>query len=135
VTAGDDGWNWITKEVAIAAHDVLVSEFGGPAGIRDLNALESALGRPRNLAAYKSPDLAALAAAYAFGLIRNHAFTDGNKRTGYTLALAFLLDNGAAFIGTDAESVETMLAVAAGELSEDDLATWFRARLQPKPQP
>ena len=109
----------------------MLAEFGGLAGIRDLNAMQSALARPRNLAAYGSPDAAARAAAYAYGLLRNHPFSDGNKRTGYALAIVFLLDNGLSFTGSDIESVEAMLAVAAGAMSEDDLAAWFRARVQP----
>jgi death on curing protein len=129
VTGDDRKWNWIGEEVALAAHDALLAEFGGLAGIRDHNALGSALARPRNLAAYGEPDAAALGAAYAYGLIRNHPFSDGNKRTAYTLALVFLLDNGSVFTGTDVESVTTMLAVAAGEMTEDDLAIWFRERL------
>lgn len=127
----DDDWAWIGEDVALAAHEALLAEFGGPAGIRDRNALGSALARPRHLAAYGAPDAAALTAAYAFGLIRNHPFTDGNKRTGYALALVFLLDNGLAFKGTDIESVQTILALAAGEVSEAELAAWFRARVHP----
>ena len=131
MTEGDHGWNWIGDEVALAAHDALLAEFGGLAGVRDLNAMQSALARPRHLAAHGSPDAASLAAAYAYGLLRNHPFSDGNKRTGYTLALVFLLDNGFSFTGSDIESIETMLAVAAGTTSEDDLAVWFRAGLRP----
>jgi death-on-curing protein len=92
--------------------------------------VQSALARPQNVAAYGEPDAAALAAAYACGLSRNHGFFDGNKRTAYVVALVFLLDNGRTFTGTDADSVATMLAVAAGELSEDALAAWFRERLR-----
>jgi death-on-curing protein len=129
VTEADHEWNWIDEDVALAAHDALLAEFGGLAGARDINAMQSALARPRNLAAYGSPDAAALAAAYAFGLSRNHPFCDGSKRTGYALAIVFLLDNGFFFTGSDIESVEAMLAVAAGTMGEDDLAAWFRARL------
>ncbi len=131
MTEADHGWNWIGEEVALAAHDAMLAEFGGLAGVRDENAMHSALAKPRNLAVYGSPDAAALAASYAYGLLRNHPFSDGNKRTGYALAIVFLLDNGFAFTGSDIESIETMLAVAAGAMSEDDLATWFRARVQP----
>jgi death-on-curing protein len=127
----DESWNWIEEDVALAAHDALVAEFGGLAGVRDLTLLQSALARPRNLLAYGSPDAAALAAAYAFGLLRDHPFADGNKRTGYALAIVFLLDNGLAFTGADIESVETMLRVAAGTMHEAELAAWFRARVQP----
>jgi death-on-curing protein len=130
VTEADRDWNWIDEDVALAAHDATLAEFGGLAGTRDLNAMRSALARPRDLAAYGSPDAAALAAAYAFGLSRDHPFSDGNKRTGYALAIVFLLDNGFSFAGSDIESVEAMLAVAAGTMSEDDLAAWFRERLR-----
>ncbi len=121
-------WKWIREDTALAAHEALLAEFGGLSGVRDMNMLQSALARPQNLAAYGSTDAAALAAAYAFGVIRNHPFADGNKRTGYMLALVFLLDNGCVFTGTDTESIDTILAVAAGEIGEDELASWFRAR-------
>ena len=130
MTGADRDWKWIDEDVALAAHDAMLAEFGGLAGTRDLNAMQSALARPRDLAAYGSPDAAALAAVYAYGLLRNHPFSDGNKRTGYTLAIVFLLDNGLSFTGSDIESIETMLAVAAGAMSEDDLAVWFRERLR-----
>jgi len=130
MTGTDPGWNWIDEDVALAAHDAMLAEFGGLAGIRDLNAMQSALARPRDLVAYDSPDAAAFAAAYAYGLSRNHPFSDGNKRTGYALAIVFLLDNGLSFTGSDVESVETMLVVAAGTMSEDELAAWFRARVR-----
>ena len=130
MTSADHDWNWIDEDVSLAAHDAMLAEFGGLAGIRDLNAMQSALARPRNLAACGSPDAVALAAAYAYGFLRNHPFSDGNKRTGYALAIVFLLDNGSSFMGSDVESVEAMLAVAAGTMSEDDLAAWFRGRLR-----
>ena len=125
----DQEWNWIGEEVALAAHDAMVAAFGGLAGVRDLGALRSILARPRNLAAYGSPDVAALAASHAYGISRGHPFSDGNKRTGYSLALVFLLDNGFAFTGTDIESVTVMLEVAAGAMGETELAAWFRARI------
>ena len=131
MTDDDPDWNWIGDDVALAAHDAMLAEFGGLAGIRDLNAMQSALARPRNLAVYGSPDAPALAAGYAFGIVRNHPFSDGNKRTGYALALVFLLDNGLAFTGSDVESVEMMVAVADGSMSEDDLAAWLRERVRP----
>ena len=92
-------WTWIQEEVALAAHDALIAEFGGLAGVRDRGALQSALARPLNLAGYGSPDAADLAAAYAYGIVRNHSFADGNKRTGFSLALVFILDNGLDFTG------------------------------------
>jgi death on curing protein len=87
------------------------------------------MARPQNLAAYESPDAAALAAAYAYGLVRNHGFADGNKRVGWIMARLFLADNGFALQFDGAEAVRTMESVAAGNLSEHDLAEWFRGRL------
>lgn len=130
MTEDASGWNRVGEAVALAVHDELLAEFGGSAGVRDSNLLGSALARPRNLAGYGSPDAAALAAAYAFGLTRNHPFVDGNKRTAYAIALVFLMDNGCSFIGTDVELVEIMLAAAAGEITEDALAVWFRDRIK-----
>lgn len=131
MTDDDPGWNWIAEDVALAVHDAMLAEFGGLAGVRDLNAMQSALSRPRNLAVYADPDAPALAAAYAFGILRSPPFSDGNKRTGYALALVFVLDNGFAFTGSDVESVEAMLAVADGIMSEDELAVWLRERVRP----
>ena len=124
-------WNWIDRAVAEAIHDRQLSEHGGPAGVRDPNALELALARARNLAAYGEPDAAALAAAYAFGIARNHAFIDGNKRTAWVLARLFLTDNNVELRFDREEAITAMLALAAGELSEDSLADWFRERIGP----
>jgi death on curing protein len=117
---------WVTMEVALAAHDEQIAEHGGGAGVRDLNLLESAMPRPQNLAAYGEPDVAALAAAYAFGIARNHPFIDGNKRTAAVVSELFLALNGRALTASDAELVVTFLALASGDLSEDELAVWFR---------
>ena len=97
--------------------------------MRDEGLFESAMARPQNLAVYGEPDAAALAASYAFGIARNHAFIDGNKRTAAVVAETFLVLNGFTLDATDAEIVEAFLALAAGELSEEALAEWFRARL------
>ena len=113
----------------MAAHAEQLAEHGGGAGVRDAGALESAMTRPRNLALYKTPDAAQLAAAYAFGIARNHPFVDGNKRTAAVVAETFLTLNGHALTATDAELVVAILALAAGELSEEELADWFRRRL------
>ena len=93
--------------------------------------LESAMARPQQLAALGSPDVAALAAAYAFGIARNHPFVDGNKRTSAVVSETFLSLNGFALSATDAELVVAFLALAAGELSEEELADWFRQHLLP----
>ena len=100
-------------------------------GVRDMALLQSALHRPQNLAAYGVPDIADLAAAYAYGISRNHGFLDGNKRTAFVVAYVFLLDQGHELIASDQEAVTTMLAVAAGEMSEAELAVWFRAYTRP----
>jgi death on curing protein len=125
-------WRWIGAELVYALHDRLIAEHGGPDGLRDRNALESALARPQNLAAYENPDAASLAAAYAFGVARNHGFLDGNKRTAWVLARLFLTDNGYILSFDAIDAVRTVEALAAGSLDEVQLAAWFRARLTPK---
>ena len=125
-------WRWIGAELVYALHDRLTAEHGGPDGLRDRNALESALARPQNLTAYENPDAASLAAAYAFGVARNHGFLDGNKRTAWVLARLFLADNGYVLSFDAIDAVRTVEALAAGNLDEVQLAAWFRARLTPK---
>ena len=122
-------WQWVREDVALAVHDEQLAEHGGAAGVRDLWLLQSALARPENLAAYGEPDAAALAAAYAFGIARNHPFTDGNKRTAAVTALLFLVHNGIEFQVGEAELVVMTLALAAGELSEGETAGWLRERI------
>jgi death on curing protein len=119
-------WIWLNKAVVIAVHEAQLAEHGGGAGVRDQNLLESALARPENLAAYGEPDVCDLAAAYGFGISRNHAFIDGNKRTGFVAAVMFLRLNGYQLVSDDASKVLTMLAVAAGDISETDFAIWIR---------
>lgn len=125
----DGRWVWIATEVAVAAHAEQLTEHGGGDGIRDAGMLDSAMARPRNLADYGEPDVAALAAAYAYGIARNHPFVDGNKRTAAVVSETFLLLNGYTLNATDAELVVAFVALAAGELSEDELADWFRQHL------
>ncbi len=122
-------WRWVAPQVVYAIHDRQISEHGGLDGVRYQGAVDSALARPQNLAAYGDPDAAALAAAYAFGLVRNHGFGDGNKRTGWVVARVFLADNGCTLSLDKAEAVRTVEALAAGQLSEAELGAWFRARL------
>lgn len=122
---------WIDATVATALHAAQLREHGGGQGTRDPGALESALARPRNLAVYGEPDVAALAAAYAFGIARNHPFVDGNKRTAAVVSELFLIRNGYALAASDAELVVTFLSLAAGELSEDEMADWFRGHIAP----
>ena len=124
-------WIWVALDVALAAHLEQLSEHGGGEGVRDERLLDSAMARPQNLLAYGSPDAAALAAASAFGIARNHPFVDGNKRTAVVVSETFLALNGYALGATDAELVVAFLALAAGELSENELADWFRGHLSP----
>ena len=120
-------WVWIQREVIVAIHEMQLAEHGGLEGVRDAGLLDSALGRPQNLAAYEAPDAAALAAAYGWGISRNHPFIDGNKRTGFVAAELFLRLNGQVLQADDASCVLTMLAVAAGDMPEEAFAAWLRA--------
>lgn len=122
-------WTWIAPDVALAAHREQIAEHGGGDGVRDIGLLEGAMARPMNLAAYGDPDAAALAASYAYGIARNHPFVDGNKRTAAVVSETFLAVNGYALDASDAELVVAFLALAAGELPEDDMAAWFRERI------
>ena len=125
-------WVWIERSVVIAAHNEQLAEHGGAAGTRDQGLLESALARAENLAAYGDPDVAALAAAYGFGIIRNHPFVDGNKRAGLIATELFLALNGFELVVGDAECVTIILALAAGELDETEFAGWLRLHLEPR---
>jgi death-on-curing protein len=120
---------WIDIDVALAIHDRQLAEHGGGVGLRDRGLLESALARPVNRWGYGEEDPASLAAAYAFGLARNHPFTDGNKRTAWVLARLFFAQNGHQLTFRPQEAIVAFLALAAGELSEEELADWFRERL------
>lgn len=124
----NEPWVWIEKAVILAVHDEQLAEHGGRGGLRDDGLLESALARPQQLAAYGEPDLADLAAAYAVGLAKNHAFVDGNKRTAFVALELFLALNGSTLVADDADCVLTMLSVAAGDLDERGLANWIRDR-------
>jgi death-on-curing protein len=115
---------WIDLEVVLAIHDEQLAEHGGQAGVRDRGLLESALARPRNQFEYGESSLARVAAAYAFGISRNHPFLDGNKRTSLVVAELFLELNGLEPTASDAACVATFLGLAAGELTEDDLTRW-----------
>jgi death-on-curing protein len=123
---------WVREDVVVAVHLRQLAEHGGSEGIRDEGLLRSALARPQNLLAYgaPTPDLASLAAAYAFGIAGNHPFVDGNKRTALVVARLFLLLNGANLAATQEEKYSTFLSLAAGELSEEALAKWVRAHLE-----
>ncbi|MBG6117999.1 MULTISPECIES: type II toxin-antitoxin system death-on-curing family toxin [unclassified Sphingobium] len=127
--AGRD-WVWVTPAVAEAAHAEQIAEHGGGGdGLRDRGLFESAMARPHNQVLYGDPDAAALAAAYAYGLARNHAFIDGNKRIAAVVSETFLLLNGYRLTATDAELVVAFLELAASNLTETDLADWFRQHI------
>ena len=119
-------WVWVLPEVVIAAHDEQLAEHGGAAGLRDRSMLEGAMARPQNLLAYDEPDVADLAASYAFGIARNHLFVDGNKRTALVVSETFLALHGYRLACDDVEVVVTFLTLAAGEMSVDALGDWFR---------
>ena len=116
---------WLSADLVIAIHDEQLRIFGGPEGLRDPGALESALGRAQNRFHYDEGDLAALAAAYAFGIANNHAFVDGNKRTAFLAIITFLGLNGIDFDVPEPEAVIIMLEVAAGEIVEGGLTLWI----------
>jgi death-on-curing protein len=118
---------WVLRAVVFALQEILIAEFGGIAGIRDIGMLDSALARPENFFSYRSPSLCELAAAYAFGLIKNHPFVDGNKRIGFAVAVTFLEINGRKFGATEADAVIQTLALAAGEIEEADYARWLES--------
>lgn len=120
---------WVAERSALALHDRQLSEHGGPEGLRDAGMLASALARPLNQWAYGEDDLCALAAAYAFGIARNHPFADGNKRTAWVVARLFMRKNGLDLRYGEREAIAIVLALAAGELGEAELAEWFRTHL------
>ena len=113
----------------LAIHDQQLAEHGGLPGLPNIGRLKAALSRPNNQAHYAKPDAAALAAAYAFGIVRNHPFADGNKCTAWVIARLFLVDNGYRFRFDPAEAVGTIEALAARAVSEPELAKWFREKI------
>jgi death-on-curing protein len=121
---------WLDVNDAAAIHDRQLAEHGGMAGVRSIEMLDSALARPVNQWSYGEDDRCALAAAYAFGVARNHPFVDGNKRTAWVLARLFLALNGIGIDFTPDQAIKTVLALAAGKLSEEQLADWFRQRMR-----
>ena len=124
-------WRWVDLRVALALHAEQLRAWGGGQGVGDQGLLESALARPRNLVGYGDPDLAELAASYAYGLAKNHPFMDGNKRTALVVCETFIIDNGGLLDASDAELAVLFEDLAAGEISEDELANWFREHVQP----
>lgn len=117
---------WLTRDIIVAIHDEQLAIHGGASGLRDEGMLASALDRPRNKWLYEQAELAELAAAYGFGMARNHPFVDGNKRTSLLALYTFLGVNGVDFIVPEAEAATIIIALAAGEVDEDGLTRWIR---------
>lgn len=122
---------WFPLRDCLEAHRISIALFGGADGIRDMTMLESALGKPQQQYHYGVVDMRHLAAAYAAGIVRNHPFVDGNKRTGFLLAVGFLERNGLEFQAPEAEVVLKTLALAAGELDEKGYAEWLATGIAP----
>lgn len=117
---------WLLRETVLAMHEEQLSEHGGGTGVRDHGLLESALMRPQQLAHYGKADIAQLAAAYGFGLAKNHPFVDGNKRVAFAVTETFLALNGVMLTAKDEDCVTTMLQLASGEIDENEFADWIR---------
>jgi death-on-curing protein len=125
---------WLRTDAVLAIHRRQLAEHGGGDGVRDIGLLGSALARPQNIAAYEpDADIARLAAAYAFGIAKDHPFVDGNKRTSLVACRTFLILNGYQLNAAPAEKYLTFLSLAEGTLSEDELAQWLRTRITPAP--
>lgn len=124
---------WVLKETVLGLHEQSLHQHGGSAGIRDGGLLDSALGRPQNLFAYGQPTLHDLAASYAYGLVKNHPFIDGNKRTGFVVAVLMLELNGCHFHAEEADAALRTLALAAGEMTESAFAAWLEQNSDPVP--
>ena len=122
---------WVRDDVVLAIHNRQLAEHGGSDGVRDPGLLASALARPKNLWAYSdpAPDIAALAAAYAFDIARNHPFVDGNKRTAFVVCRTFILLNGTDIVASQEEKYTAFLRLASGEINEHEVAAWIRERL------
>ncbi|MBL8537094.1 MAG: type II toxin-antitoxin system death-on-curing family toxin [Hyphomonadaceae bacterium] len=123
---------WLDLAAVQAMHDEQLVEHGGAAGLRDLGLLESALARPRNAWSYGEESLIALGALYAAGIMRNHPFVDGNKRTGFLAAYAFLFVNGLEIVADEAEVIVQCLSLASGEIDEGEFAAWLRDNVEPR---
>ena len=125
---------WLEFDAVIAIHLVLLKEHGGAEGTRDEGLLEAAVARPQQLFAYEDPkpDLCGMAAAYTTGIVRNHPFVDGNKRTGFVVAGVFLGQNGLDLVASEVEATSMVIALAASEMDEKTFAQWFRERTRPR---
>ena len=125
-------WRWIDKRLLLILHDESLAEHGGASGLRDEGLLDSALARPLNLLAYGNPDAADLAASYGFGLAKNHAFVDGNKRAAFLSVGLFLALNGFRLNAAQADATLTVMSVASGDIDERAFARWIRANSVPR---
>lgn len=125
-------WHWVSKTALLMLHDESLALHGGASGVRDEGLLDSALNRPVNLANYDDPDAAELAASYAFGLAKNHAFVDGNKRAAFLAAGLFLHINSQRLMASQVEATQAVLALAAGQLTEAQFAQWLRQHIAPR---
>lgn len=124
-------YRWLDREIILAIHEEQLAQHGGGVGIRDEGLIESALGRPQNIAIYNpEADLCDLAAAYAYGIAKNHPFIDGNKRTAYVAMELFLIEHGMLLTAEDGDAVVTFLGLAAGEITEEQLAAWIRSNAE-----
>lgn len=123
---------WLGVEAVLVMHEEQLAEHGGAVGVRDLGLLDSALARPRNAWSYGESDLVALAALYAAGVMRNHPFVDGNKRTGFLAAYAFLYVNGLEIVADEAEVIVQCLSLAASEIDDAEFAAWLRENVRPR---
>lgn len=117
--------HWLSQNIILAVHDEQIAEHGGSSGVGDMGLLASALARPRNLYSFKSPTIVELAAAYAVGIIQNHPFVDGNKRTGFLAAYIFLALNGLRLTAPEAEAVRFVLGVTQGKIDEKEFGIWL----------
>lgn len=122
---------WLQLRLVLAIHDMLIAEHGGASGIRDRKLLESALARPMNLFNYEHRALPILAASYAAGIVGNHPFFDGNKRTGFTAAATFLDRNGVVLTASETQAAQMTIDLATRDVSEDEYATWLRDNTEP----
>ncbi len=117
---------WLGEAVVLAMHGRLLAEHGGAQGLRDSNLLDSALARPKQILAYGEPDISDLAAAYTSGIIRNHPFVDGNKRTAFMAAYVFLAINGLRLVATEVDAAQVVTLLAASEIDEATFSAWLR---------
>ena len=124
-------WIWLDGDVLLAVHDEQLAEHGGQSGVRYMALFDSALARAQQVAAYGTPDVAALAAAYGYGISRNHPFLDGNKRTAFVAVELFLILNGYRLAASDVDCVIVMLEVASGNITEPDFSAWINKHLTP----